>query len=68
MRMRDLVAHHYGNLDYEIVWNTSVSDIPQLYHEIEEMLKTEQLAYRFIGEESKAKNQEKQKNGKYKQL
>ncbi len=44
MRMRDLVAHHYGNLDYEIVWNTSVSDIPQLYHEIEEMLKTEQLA------------------------
>lgn len=44
MRMRDLVAHHYGNLDYEIVWNTSVSDIPQLYHEIEEMLKTEQPA------------------------
>lgn len=48
MRMRDLVAHHYGNLDYEIVWNTSVSDIPQLYHGIEEMLKTD-----------KDKNQEK---------
>lgn len=25
MRMRDIVAHHYGSLDYEIVWNTSVS-------------------------------------------
>lgn len=31
-------------LDYEIVWNTSVSDVPQLYHGIEEMLKTEQSA------------------------
>lgn len=39
MRMRDIVAHHYGNLDYEIVWNTSVSDIPELYLGIEEILK-----------------------------
>lgn len=38
MRMRDLVAHHYGNLDYEIVWNTSVSDIPELYMGIKEIL------------------------------
>lgn len=34
MRMRDIVAHHYGSLDYEIVWNTSVSDIPELYSEL----------------------------------
>lgn len=39
MRMRDIVAHHYGSLDYEIVWNTSVSDISGLYLGIEEILK-----------------------------
>lgn len=39
MRMRDIVAHHYGSLDYDIVWNTSVSDIPKLYLEIAEILK-----------------------------
>ncbi|MCM1283807.1 MAG: DUF86 domain-containing protein [Muribaculaceae bacterium] len=38
MRMRDIVAHHYGNLDYEIVWNTSISDISDLYHGVEELL------------------------------
>ena len=38
MRMRDIVAHHYGSLDYGIVWNTSVSDIPELYQGIEEIL------------------------------
>ena len=39
MRMRDIVAHHYGSLDYEIVWNTSMSDIPELHRGIEEILK-----------------------------
>lgn len=39
MRMRDIVAHHYGSLDYEIVWNTSISDIPELYQGIKEILK-----------------------------
>lgn len=29
--MRDIVAHHYGSLDYGIVWNMSVSDIPEFY-------------------------------------
>ncbi|MCM1038452.1 MAG: DUF86 domain-containing protein [Ruminococcus sp.] len=38
MRMRDIVAHHYGNLDYEIVWNTSVADISELYMGIREIL------------------------------
>lgn len=38
MRMRDIVAHHYGSLDYEIVWNTSMSDIPKLCLEIGEIL------------------------------
>lgn len=39
MRMRDIVAHHYGSLDYDIVWNTSVTDIPKLYFDIEKILK-----------------------------
>lgn len=39
MRMRDIVAHHYGSLDYEIVWNTSISDIPELYQGIKEIVK-----------------------------
>lgn len=30
MGMRDIFAHHYGSLDYDIAWNTSVSDIPEL--------------------------------------
>jgi len=38
MRMRDVVAHHYGSLDYEIVWTTSVSDIPGLCYQVEKML------------------------------
>lgn len=38
MRMRDIVAHHYGSLDYEIVWNTSVSDIQGLHMGIKEIL------------------------------
>ncbi len=38
MRMRDIVAHHYGSLDYEIVWNTSVSDVQELYMGIKEIL------------------------------
>lgn len=38
MRMRDIVAHRYGSLDYEIVWNTSDSDISELHAGIKEML------------------------------
>ena len=28
--MRDIFAHHYGSIDYEMTWNTSVEDIPAL--------------------------------------
>lgn len=38
MKMRDIVAHHYGSLDYDIAWNTSISDIPELYLGIKEIL------------------------------
>lgn len=30
IRMRDVVAHHYGSLDFEMVWNTSKGDIQEL--------------------------------------
>ena len=28
--MRDVFAHHYGSIDYDMTWNTSVEDIPAL--------------------------------------
>ena len=28
--MRNIVAHHYGSIRLEIVWNTVVNDIPAL--------------------------------------
>ncbi len=35
MGMRDIFAHHYGTVDYEIVWNTAVTDINELYDYLE---------------------------------
>ena len=29
-RMRDIFAHHYGSIDYEMTWNTSIDDISML--------------------------------------
>ena len=28
--MRDIFAHHYGSIDYEMTWNTSIEDIKML--------------------------------------
>ncbi|MBR3419714.1 MAG: DUF86 domain-containing protein [Oscillospiraceae bacterium] len=28
--MRDVFAHHYGSIDYDMTWNTSVEDVPAL--------------------------------------
>lgn len=39
MRMRDIVAHHYGSLDYEIVWTTSITDINDLCIASKEIVK-----------------------------
>lgn len=38
MGMRDIFAHHYGSLDYDIAWDTSISDIPDLEGKIQEIL------------------------------
>lgn len=36
--IRDIFAHQYSNMDYEIAWDTIVSDIPVLKSKCEELL------------------------------
>jgi uncharacterized protein with HEPN domain len=36
-RMRDLFAHRYGTIDYEMTWNTSVEDVADLKKYIEKI-------------------------------
>jgi uncharacterized protein with HEPN domain len=36
--MRNLVAHPYHDVDYEILWQTMAVDIPQLRRQLEEIL------------------------------
>ena len=38
MGMRDIFAHHYGALDYDLAWNTSVEDVPGLKRQISGLL------------------------------
>lgn len=30
IKMREMFAHHYGNMDLEIIFNTAIQDIPKL--------------------------------------
>ena len=41
-RMRNIVAHHYGSFNREMLWNTVQTDIPQLRQFCEDVLKTEE--------------------------
>lgn len=43
-RMRDKLIHHYFGVDYPVVWDTVVSDIPALQEKILRLLKSEQDA------------------------
>ena len=36
--MRNLHAHDYENVDFEIVWNSLTEEIPELKKELEELL------------------------------
>lgn len=36
--MRDIFAHHYGSIDYDMVWNTSKEDVSELKSFCEEVL------------------------------
>ena len=40
--MRNLVAHSYGTMDREIIWETAITDIPVLKAFCEEQLEAEQ--------------------------
>jgi len=37
--MRNLVAHHYQRVDYEIIWETIAADVPQLDAQATEILR-----------------------------
>lgn len=39
MRMRDKIAHHYFEIDAEVVYNTIEKDIPQMIPVIQRMIK-----------------------------
>ena len=39
--MRNLVAHNYGSMSRDIIWETAVTDIPALLSFCEEQLKVE---------------------------
>lgn len=40
-RMRDRLIHHYFGVDYPVVWDTILSDVPQLAEKIEELIQSE---------------------------
>jgi uncharacterized protein with HEPN domain len=37
-RMRDILIHAYFGVDYEIVWNASIADIPSLWETVARIL------------------------------
>lgn len=41
-RMRDRLIHHYFGVDYPIVWDTVVNDVPKLKSQITKILQAEQ--------------------------
>ncbi len=43
-RMRDRLINHYFGVDYELVWDTVITDIPMLKQQIEQILVMEKDA------------------------
>ena len=41
--MRNLVAHSYGTMDREIIWETALTDIPVLKAFCDEQLKMNEI-------------------------
>ncbi len=39
--IRNKIIHHYFGVDYDIVWDTVISNIPNLKESIEVVMKTE---------------------------
>jgi uncharacterized protein with HEPN domain len=42
-RMRDRLIHHYFGVDYPVVWDTVISDVPELAEKIEKLIEAEQV-------------------------
>jgi uncharacterized protein with HEPN domain len=40
-RMRDRLIHHYFGVDYPVVWDTILSDVPQLAEKIDALIQSE---------------------------
>lgn len=38
-RMRDLIAHHYFEVDYVLIWDTIHKDLPDFKEQISQLLK-----------------------------
>lgn len=38
IKMREIFAHHYGDLNYDILWDTSTNDVPALAEKIRRIL------------------------------
>jgi uncharacterized protein with HEPN domain len=38
--MRNLLAHGYFSVDFEIVWNTVKNDLPKMAEQVGQLLKT----------------------------
>ena len=41
IKMREIFAHHYGELNYDILWETSCDDVPALADKIRLILEAE---------------------------
>lgn len=39
--LRNKIIHHYFGIDYDIIWNTIITDIPELKENVEQILSSE---------------------------
>ncbi len=41
--LRNKIIHHYFGIDYDIIWNTIITDIPELKVDVERIIITESI-------------------------
>ena len=39
--LRNKIIHHYFGIDYDIIWNTIITDIPELKENVEQIISSE---------------------------
>ena len=37
-KLRDKIIHHYQGVDYETIWNIITQEIPELHHQIQQII------------------------------